>query len=321
MKTKPLKALVRLVLSLALLAVVFELVGGEEILDSMKSVRIGPWLAVLVGFLVLHVASAIKWRYFLSLSGARIPLIPTLQCYSAGLFGNLCLPSLVGGDVLRAGLAMRFTPEKEAVVLSTLIERLSDVGALVILTLLGMIAAPSAIGEIHRGAIDGFVLFAGMLISIVVGGFAAWFVMTKVPLRRMPRKAARFSIKALRAFRTIKSSPAKVLLGSLICVALQAGFVVLNIGLGDMMGMDLDASLWFMLWPLSKIASMLPVSLGGLGVREATFGLLVKPFIDSKLAIAESLIWQTILVAGGLIAGGYWLASGLRQPAESRTAA
>jgi hypothetical protein len=78
-----------------------------------------------------------------------------------------------------------------------------------------------------------------------------------------------------------------VALGTLICVALQAGFVLLNIALGNMMGMELSASLWFMLWPLSKIASMLPVSLGGLGVREATFGLLVSPFIDSKLAVAE----------------------------------
>jgi hypothetical protein len=320
-KTKPLKALLRLALSLAVLAIVFQLVGGTEVLESMRTVRLLPWLAALVGFLLLHVASAIKWRYFLSLSGAKVPLVPTLQCYSAGLFGNLCLPSLVGGDVLRAGLAMRFTPEKEAVVLSTLIERLSDVGALVILTLMGMIAAPSAVAAIHRGAIDGFLLFGGMLGAIVAGGLAAWYLMTKVPLRRLPRKLARFSIKALRAFRAVKSSPAKVALGTLICVALQAGFVLLNVGLGDMMGMELDVSLWFMLWPLSKIASMLPVSLGGLGVREATFGLLVKPFIDSRLAVAESLIWQTILVAGGLIAGAYWLASGLRQPAESRTAA
>jgi uncharacterized protein (TIRG00374 family) len=320
-KTKPLKALVRLVLSLAVLALVFELVGGEEILSAMQSVRLVPWLAALAGFLLLHAASAIKWRYFLSLSGATIPIVPTLQCYSAGLFGNLCLPSLVGGDVLRAGLAMRFTPEKEAVVLSTLIERLSDVGALVILTIIGMAFAPSAVAELHTGAIDGFVLFAGMLAAIVIGGAVAWYVATKIPLRRLPKKLARFSVKALRAFRTIKESPARIALGTMICVALQAGFVLLNVGLGEMMGMELDVALWFMLWPLSKIASMLPVSLGGLGVREAAFGLLVKPFIDSKLAVAESLIWQTVLVAGGLIAGAYWLASGLKAPAESRSAA
>jgi glycosyltransferase 2 family protein len=176
-----------------------------------------------------------------------------------------------------------------------------------------MIAAPSAVGELHRGAVDGFVLFSVLLAGSVLGGLVTWYVVTKIPLRRLPRKVARFAIKALRAFRTVKSSPLKVALGTAICVALQAGFVLLNVGLGRMIGMELDVGLWFLLWPLSKIASMLPVSLGGLGVREATFGLLVKPFLDSRLAIAESLIWQTVLVAGGLIAGGYWLASGLRQ--------
>ncbi len=316
MKTKPLKALLRLVLSLAVLAIVFEIVGGERILEALRSVRWLPWLSALCGFLVLHLASAIKWRYFLSLSGAQIPLKPTFRCYSAGLFGNLCLPSLVGGDVLRAGLAMRHTKEKEAVVLSTVIERLSDVAALGVLTLFGMIALPSAVGELHAGAVDGFVVFGLLLAGAVIAGFGGWYLMTKVPLRRMPKKLAKFFIKALRAFRTVKDRPLRLLLGAAICVALQAGFVLINVGLGDMMGMDLDLRLWFLLWPLSKIASMLPVSLGGLGVREATFGLLVKPFLDSRLAVAESLIWQTVLITGGLIAGAYWLASGTRDEAR-----
>jgi glycosyltransferase 2 family protein len=309
-KTKPVAALVRLVLSLAVLAMVFELVGGARIVEALGSVRPVPWAAVLLGFLTLHVASAIKWRYFLGLFGAKVPFVPTLQCYSAGLFGNLCLPSLVGGDVLRAGLAMRFTPKKEAVVLSTAIERLSDVVALLILTVLGMIAAPSAVGELEARAALGF---AVLLACVLIAAWAA----TKIPLRRMPRRLARFSIQALRSYRAAVRSPAKVLAGTLICVALQAGFVLLNVQLGEMIGMHLDIALWFSLWPLSKIASMLPISLGGLGVREAAFGLLVKPFIDSRLAVAESLIWQTILVAGGLIAGAYWLASGLRTPSAT----
>ena len=62
MKTKPLKALIRLVLSLALLWAVFEIVGGEQIMSALRSVRWAPWVAALLGFLVLHVLSAIKWR-------------------------------------------------------------------------------------------------------------------------------------------------------------------------------------------------------------------------------------------------------------------
>ena len=51
MKTKPLKAMVRLVLSLAVLAIVFQIVGGREVMDSMRTVRLAPWAAVLLGSL------------------------------------------------------------------------------------------------------------------------------------------------------------------------------------------------------------------------------------------------------------------------------
>lgn len=312
MKKPPIKALVRLVLSGAILFLVFRIVGGEQILDALARVRLSPWLAALAGFLLLHALSAAKWRFFLGLAGARMPLIGALKCYSAGLFANLCLPSLVGGDVIRAGLAMRLSEQKEAVLLGSVADRLSDVVALALLVACGMIAAPAAAQQVHQGAVSGFFVFSILLACAAAGGLIAWYVTTRVPLRRLPKKLAKFLIKVLRALRAVRGQPARVALGLLFCFGLQAGFVVINIGLGAMMDMDLDVRLWFLLWPLAKIAAMLPVSLGGLGVREAAFGVLVKPFLDSKLAVAESLIWQSVLIAGGLIAGAYWLASGLR---------
>lgn len=312
MKKPPIKAIVRLVLSGVILFAVFRIVGGEQILDALGRVRLIPWLAALAGFLVLHVLSAAKWRFFLGLAGARLTMLASVKCYSAGLFANLCLPSLVGGDVIRAGLAMRLTDEKEAVLLGSVVDRLSDVLALGLLVACGMIAAPAAAKQVHQGAVSGFLVFSILLGCAVAGGITAWYLMTRVPLRKLPKKLARFSIKVLRALRAVRGRPAQVALGLLFCFGLQSGFVVINIGLGDMMGMDLDVRLWFLLWPLAKIAAMLPVSLGGLGVREAAFGVLVKPFLDSKLAVAESLVWQSVLIAGGLLAGAYWLASGLR---------
>ncbi len=54
---------------------------------------------------------------------------------------------------------------------------------------------------------------------------------------------------------------------------------------------------------------MLPVSFGGLGVREAAFAALVAPFGPESLAVAQSLVWQSVLIAGGLAAGGFWVLS------------
>jgi uncharacterized membrane protein YbhN (UPF0104 family) len=311
------KAAVRLVGSAALLGVVFYLVGGQAVWSAMKKTQPGTWAMGLAGFIVLHTLSAAKWRFFLKLCGVDLPFKTATQCYSAGLFANLCLPSLVGGDVLRAGLAVKATGRLAPVLLGSVIDRLSDILALGLLTGIGLVIAPAAAEHVHGGRVSGPMVLVGLLAGAALALVAARVALAGLPLRRLPRKLARFAVKTLRALKTLMAKPLHGLLGMVACLGLQAGFVAVNVPLGEMVGLHLDLRLWYLLWPLAKIAAMVPVSLGGLGVREMAFGFLVKPFADSELAVAESLIWQSILITGGLLAGAYWLASGLRTKAPA----
>lgn len=305
-RVKPFKAAVRLLLSAAVLGVVFAIVGVDTIVEAFERVRLGPWLVGLAGFLGLHLISAAKWRFFLSLAGVKLPMASAVRCYGAGLFANLCLPSLVGGDVLRAGLAMREVDHKEAIALGSIVDRLSDVFALGLLVAFGFVVAPSAMDGMPD-AVNGFVVFFVVFGAGVIGMLALWWFFTKFPRERLPTKVQAIVERLLVAAGTMAKNAPRAALGLSLCLALQAGFVLVNVHLGDMMGLELDIRLWFLLWPLAKIAAMVPVSLGGLGVREAAFGALVKPFASPSLAIAESLVWQSILVVGGLVAGAWWL--------------
>jgi len=306
------KALVRLVGSAVLLGVVFWVLDTDGVWTAMKRTRPGPWLLGLVAFLTLHTLSAAKWRFFLGLCGVKLPFKTATQCYGAGLFANLCLPSLVGGDVIRAALAIRVTGQVAPVLLGSVVDRLSDVLALGLLVGIGLVIAPGAAEELHGGALNGPLVLGALLAIAFVGLIAFRFVLAGLPLKKLPRKLAKFAIKMLRALKMLMARPSRGLFGLSFCLALQAGFVAVNIPLGEMVGLELDVRLWYLLWPLAKVAAMAPISLGGLGVREGIFAFLVKPFADSELAVAESLVWQSILITGGLIAGAYWLASGLR---------
>ncbi len=306
-RKKPFKAAVRLVASLVVLAIVFTIVGQEAIFEAFEKVRLGPWLVGLAGFLGLHMLSAAKWRFFLGLAGARLPFPSAVRCYGAGLFANLCLPSLVGGDVLRAGLAMTEVQDREAIALGSVVDRLSDVVALGLLVAVGFVVAPAAMDEQLGGAVDGFVIFFVVLGLGILGLLALWLFFAKFPRDKLPTKVQAIVERMLVAAAAMAKNAPRAALGLVWCLSLQAGFVLVNVHLGDMMGLELDLRLWFLLWPLAKVAAMVPVSLGGLGVREAAFGALVKPFASASLAVAESLVWQSILIVGGLIAGAWWL--------------
>ena len=67
----------------------------------------------------------------------------------------------------------------------------------------------------------------------------------------------------------------------------------------------------------AKIIAIAPVSLGGLGVREASMAGLLKPFgADPGQVIAIGLIWQSVLYASGAI--GFLVQ--LRRPAPEKMA-
>ncbi|MEP7327484.1 MAG: hypothetical protein ABI836_16155, partial [Gemmatimonadota bacterium] len=82
----------------------------------------------------------------------------------------------------------------------------------------------------------------------------------------------------------------------------------LNAWLGHHIGVRVPLSVWFLVWPLAKVASLMPISLGGLAVREASLAALLKPFgVPLALGVLTSLLWQTVLIAGGLMGGMAYL--------------
>jgi glycosyltransferase 2 family protein len=85
---------------------------------------------------------------------------------------------------------------------------------------------------------------------------------------------------------------------------MQAVFIVVSAWLGAAVGADAPLWAWFIAWPLAKAAGMLPVSLGGLGVRDAALASLLVPFgVPAAVGLVASLAWQAVLIGGALVGG------------------
>jgi len=92
---------------------------------------------------------------------------------------------------------------------------------------------------------------------------------------------------------------------------MQVWFVVLNIFIGQSLGIDVAGAVWFFTWSLAKVAALVPISLGGLAVRDAAFAALIAPFgVPLTTGVVASLIWQSIVISGGLAAGALSLVLG-----------
>jgi hypothetical protein len=87
-----------------------------------------------------------------------------------------------------------------------------------------------------------------------------------------------------------------------ISLIVQAAFVLTNVWLARQAGVDAGLAAWFVAWPLSKLIAVLPISLGGLGVREAALVSLLTPYgADGTAVLASGLLWQAVLAVSGLV--------------------
>lgn len=305
---------VKLAVSGGLLALILRVVPWSELAATARALDPRIWLAVLGCFVAGHVAGAFKWRLNVNIGRAGLGRVDAVRCYAAGLFANLCLPSIVGGDGLKALLAGRLTGRYEAAIFGGLAERLLDTAALLALIVCGAAMSGAAIP-----GWAGRVLLVGAAVA-VAGAVLFLPLLLRTRLDRWPRRVRRPLGRAMVAMRRLKRRPQTALLVLAMSLLIQGWFVLLNAWLGRGIGIDLPLGVWLLAVPLAKAVTLLPISLGGFGVREATLAaLLAVAGIPESRGVAVSLLWQTIVVATGLLGGLAWLLLGLRPSARARS--
>ncbi len=292
----------RVVVSVTLLGVILWLLPWPMVLNAVARLSPWHWGGVVLGFLAGHAAGVFKWRAFVQAGRVTFAIRDAVRCYTAGLFANLCLPSIVGGDLLRLVMAGRATGRPEAAVLGGVMDRLTDTTALALLAGAGAAMA----GSTHGSALVRTVSLA--LLVGLGGGVLVIAIAGSRPLARWPARLRRPVGRALVGVRHLRRHPGLALRGLVLSLLIQSGFVMLNAGLGRAIGIEVALGAWFLAWPLAKVVSLLPISLGGLAVREASMAGFLAPFgVPLALGVTVSLLWQTVLIVGGLLGGGIWL--------------
>jgi uncharacterized protein (TIRG00374 family) len=291
----------RWVATLAVLAVLFHFLPLAPLRAALAGVPPLRFAIVLVFYLCAHAVGIFKWRLVVNAAGSQLDLPTSAQCYLGGLFGTLFLPSIIGGDVVRMAVGLRRSPRPAAVLAGNVVDRFIDAAAQAALVFLGLILLPGAL-PLQLAALARKALLIG---ALVVGAVLLLAISLRRPLfagrsPRFHRRLARFR----RAFRSLQRKPRVVIFAWLIGVLMQGSFILLNALLAISCGLFLPFRVWLFAWPLAKLAALLPLTQGGIGVREVILVALLLPFgAASSLTLASGLLWESIIIAGGLIAG------------------
>ena len=307
-RTKFAGTVARTILGIGILALVLSRLEWTRILDILASPHWG-WLGIALALQVVgKVVWAARWQSLLGGHGVRRRLGDLTALVLIGHFFNSFFPTSVGGDLVRGYYA---SDRRDGL--------LDSYGTILVERLLGLLvfAALAAGGACYLllggdGRLSESLLLAvfalGAGTTIVLSGVFAWPGSVGA-IRRLASRGGRPGrvladlSEGLGVFQRSRVPHASVVLYT---VVLQLTAIVAYFACGRAAGLGTPLVLFLVAGPVAKMASMIPVTLNGLGVREGVFvALLVAYGADPEragaMALFALLVSLVFSLGGGLL--------------------
>lgn len=306
---------VRLLVSLGLLVFVLLTIGLERIGRSLLQADLGPFLLAFVLFFSGVVVRAARWRALLVTLDIQVPFGRLVYLYFVGSFFNAFLPTGFGGDVVRV-LELSQDTQGTAAAGTVFVDRMTGLLVLFGMALLALPFSGDLVPVQVRLAV-GLLSFGGLLTGgLILQG--RW-------LRRLggwlpgPLALSGQGVVA-RVYQAVTACGQRAV-GKALAISLIFNIllVLLNYLAAHAVGMRLALPYFMLFVPVLSITLMLPVSVGGLGVREGmAVVLFTQAGVNEAVAAAASLAVYAISTTTGLFGGLLYLIQNTRALREAK---
>ena len=307
----------KIIFTILLLFLVFQSIDVSKINNDLKSFSFWRLLALLAVCWIGQLICSERWRIFASSLKMEGGYRSFVQMYFVGMFFNIGLPSLVGGDAIKAYILSRKSNKPLHIGLASVLQ--DRAAGLITLLFYGFIAI-----MLCPISWRGFPLWIVYVFCWVAVALALWVILKGefiyrrflIPdsdafLQRMLRLIAEFH-QALGMSNLKPRAFFRIALYSFINSGLVLWiFQQVTVAAGH----PVDIISFSALFPIVTLVTMLPITLGGLGVREWCYvEALSLVGIPRNSGLCISLATSALLLLCNL-AGVFFLPS---VPAELR---
>jgi glycosyltransferase 2 family protein len=291
--------------SVGLLAWLLRQIDGAKAWAAVRSAS-WIWLAVaaLLYFAML-VVSSWRWNILLRAQGIVVRLRTLIGSFLVATFFNNFLPSNIGGDVVRVRDTSGPANSRTLAATIVLVDRGLGLLALVLVAALGASASRSALRS-GGPPVQPWMLWTGLALggAVSVQALRAPSLVTRLatPLRWLHAEwvDARLA-KLTAALDRFASSPRALASSAAGAVVVQALLVAFYAAVAK--GLHIPVSPWHLavMVPVSFVVQMLPISVNGFGVREATFvAFFALAGLPAEAAMLLSFMGTAVIMAWSL---------------------
>jgi len=294
--------ILKISITLCLLIFLFGKTDLRALFAVARQADIQKMLQAFFLFIFLNFLVLLRWS--LLLKGLAIPVsfARLASSYMASLFFNLVLPGTVGGDVVRTmDIAGHTKTHSSGIFATVILDRVAGFFGLFTVLACSLVFGYGVFREENIFLVASILLlimvfFAGIMFSgrffKVVFGFLP-FVKFKDYLHKIHEATRSFKHKA------------GILAGAwCLSVIIQAGLSVLYYFFAQAIGLDMKFIYFLLFVPVITVFSVIPISLGGLGVRDAAcVAIFTKAGVASEKALCLSLSNFGFMLVLGVLGG------------------
>lgn len=279
----------------------FSLWGGwEEVVAAFIEIGLIGTLIALAMSLVNYGLRFVRWQLYLSQLGHRVSWFPSLRIYLSG-FALTTTPGKAG-EAFRGVLLKQRNVPFPTTFAAFVSERLSDLVAIVLLTLVGLAQYPQAQGIVLVGVLGIVVVLASLSSQTLLDKLHGWAAQRAGKLMALAAHTAVMLGSARQCHR-----PTLLCVATIISVVAWGAEALAFYWVLGWLGSDISLSFAIFVYALSMLAGALSFLPGGLGSAEAVMiSLLVLKGMDTPAAVAATVfirlatLWFAVMI--GLIA-------------------
>jgi uncharacterized membrane protein YbhN (UPF0104 family) len=297
---------IKILISLALLYLALRKVDLTELASRVNNLASLGWIVVAIAVTFLQIfVGVLRWRRISAECGAPLGLRQAMRFNLIGTFFNQTLPSSIGGDAVRLWLVARGGAGWRAATYSIFVDRAIGLIALAIIIVASLPWSYNLIGDPHGRSALLFVDFAAL------AGGVGFLVLGALPWPWLKRWWGTHHLHACavianRVIFSRKDGPAIAVLSILVHVlaVVIAWCVVQSITAPVVFGQI------FQLVPPVMLITMLPISIAGWGVREASMALAFGyAGLLPNEGVNISLLYGAVTFLVGAFGGLVWIFS------------
>lgn len=291
--------------SIALLAFLFKKTDTQAVWAVVKNADKYFLGAAFLVYFINFILGFLRWEMLLRTVGIKLPFKRVIISLAGGNFFNLFLPSTIGGDFMRTTDLALHTKKAKEVIATVFLDRLSGYIGLVILAIIALAFGWKYTQD--KSIIAFLAVISAILTAVLLILFNKTLYMKLNRFFHNPARAHKITelVKNLHhEIHLFRNHKKVIFLNLLLSIAIQSIIPLSFYLIALSLGIQLRMVYFFIFLPIIGVVTLLPVSIGGLGLRDATTILLfAKAGLSKDLSFAMSLLGFFIILVYGLISG------------------